>query len=99
MELVVSERVRTLLRTLRGEDRTRVEAWFDHLKHWEDDQFVRANSVSLTVNGEAIRMFRTSTDVRIFFTMNEQDHTITVLDIANKETIIGSGNIAGAHSP
>jgi hypothetical protein len=39
-------------------------------------------------------MFRTSTDLRIFFTTDKE--ILTVVDLAMKETILSSGNVSVA---
>ena len=44
-------------------------------------------------------MFVTSTNVRIFYTVNELSQTIVITHIANKETILSSGSIPGMVSP
>ena len=83
--LVTTSPVDIALRTLDSEDRRRVHAWFDHLRNWDDDSFVRDHSVPLeTVEG--VYVFRTSSDLRIFFRFDGEQ--ITVLDIATKDAIL-----------
>jgi hypothetical protein len=94
MKLIIAEPVRIALNTLSNGDRQRVQAWLDRLRNWENDQFVQSQSVSLDLGGREVRMLRTSTDLRIFYTIDQD--TITVLDVARKETILSSGNITGA---
>jgi mRNA-degrading endonuclease RelE of RelBE toxin-antitoxin system len=91
MQLNLSERVITALSTLGSDDRRRVEVWFGYLRNWDEDPFVRSHSVPLTVQGKPVLMFRTSTDVRIFYTVDEQAETITVVDLTTKDTILTSG--------
>ncbi len=93
MQVVLSERVKTALATLGRDDRDRVEAWFEYLRGWRDDPFVRSRSVTLNVEGRPVSMFRTSTDIRIFYTVDEQDDTVNVIDIATKDTILSSGPV------
>lgn len=99
MNLIFAERVQRLIRTLLEDDRQRMQAWFDHLKHWETDDFARSRSVLLHVQGEEMYMFRTSTDVRIFFTVDAARGSITIHDITERETILSFGSVAGAGKP
>jgi hypothetical protein len=94
MKVVLTERVRNVMRTLGHEDLQRVQAWLDHLANWETDEFVRNHSVTLNVDERIVYMFRTSTDLRIFFTIDKD--ILTVIDIAKKETILSSGSVAVA---
>jgi mRNA-degrading endonuclease RelE of RelBE toxin-antitoxin system len=42
-------------------------------------------------------MFRTSTEVRIFYTVDRESKTVTVVDITTEDTILSSGGVsAGA---
>jgi mRNA-degrading endonuclease RelE of RelBE toxin-antitoxin system len=94
MQVVLSERVQTVINTLSRDDRERVHTWFGYLRNWEEDTFVKARSVTLNVQGQPVYMFRTSTDVRIFYTVDQQAKTVNVIDIATKDTILSSGNIS-----
>jgi mRNA-degrading endonuclease RelE of RelBE toxin-antitoxin system len=93
----LSERVLTFLNflnTLSGDDRERLYPWFDYLRNWKEDAFVRSQSVKLNVPGQSVYLFRTSTEVRIFYTVDLQSKTIDVIDIATKDTILSSGSVA-----
>jgi mRNA-degrading endonuclease RelE of RelBE toxin-antitoxin system len=92
MQVKLSERVKTALSTLSRDDRERVHTWFGYLRNWEEDAFVRSQSVTLNVQGQSVYMFRTSTEVRIFYTVDLQSKTVHVIDIATKDTIISSGS-------
>ena len=94
MQITLSERVKTALNTLSRDDRERVNTWFDYLRNWEDDPFVRSQSITLNVKGQSVNMFRTSTDVRIFYTVDLQNKTVLVIDIATKDTILSSGSVS-----
>lgn len=94
MQVMFSERVKTTLNTLSRDDRQRVHTWFDYFRNWEEDAFVRSRSVTLNVQGQSVYMFRTSTDVRIFYTVDLQSKTVHVIDIATKDTILSSGSIS-----
>ena len=39
-------------------------------------------------------MFRTSTEVRIFYTVDLQHKTVSVIDLATKDTILSSGKVS-----
>jgi hypothetical protein len=75
---------------LKPDEVRRVQAWFDYLKRWDEDEAVRKNSLPLPGH-EGVYVLRTTTDLRIFFTVG--DDTITVLDIADKRAILTSGGI------
>ena len=76
MQIQLSERVKTALHVLTQDDRQRVQTWFAYLQNWEEDEFVRSRSVLLNVQGQAVYMFRTSTEVRIFFTVDQESKTV-----------------------
>ncbi len=94
MQLVFSERVKTILRTLSHDDRQRANTWLDYLRNWEEDAFAQSRSVTLNVQGQSVFMFRTSTEVRIFYTVDLQNKTVSVIDIATKDTILSSGSVS-----
>ena len=39
-------------------------------------------------------LLRTSTDVRIFYTVNPQTKTVTVIDLTTQDTILASGGVS-----
>ena len=88
MQVDLTEPVTIALRTLGEDERRRVSSWFDHLKNWENDEFVRSNSHRLA-SDKNVYVLRTSSDLRIFFTFI--DGNIVVLDIARKDAIERSG--------
>jgi mRNA-degrading endonuclease RelE of RelBE toxin-antitoxin system len=92
VNVVTTAPVEIALRTLGNEDRKRVIAWIDHLKNWEGDPFVRTHSYQLKPSDNTY-VLHTSTDIRIFFTL--EANTITVLDVAKRPGILTSGSIAG----
>jgi len=93
MKVNVTESVQIALRNLSDDDRRKVWAWISNLEKWETDPYVQQHSKQLNA-GENVYMLLTSTDVRIFFTL-EKD-SITVEDVAKRATIIGSGQNSGA---
>lgn len=96
MNVILTQPVEIALHTLGEDDRRNVTAWFDHLRNWENDEFVREHSQKLS-SGENVYVLKTSTDIRIFFRLEKFD--IVVLDIARKSTIVSSGHIAGHGHP
>ena len=94
MQVVFAERVKTFLNTLSRDDRQRVQTWFGYLRNWEEDTFAKSQSVTLNVQGQCVYMFRTSTDVRIFYTVDPQSKSVHVIDLATKDTIVSSGSVA-----
>ena len=94
MQVMLSERVKTALNTLSRDDRERAHIWFGYLQNWEEDAFVRSQSVTLNVQGQSVYMFRTSTEIRIFYTVDLQSKTVSVIDIATKDTILSSGSVS-----
>ncbi len=91
MNVILTEPVEISLRTLGEEGRRIVGAWFDHLKNWETDEYVRSHSHQLDSN-DNVYVLKTSTDIRIFFRLKKPD--IVVLDIARKATIMGVGRVS-----
>jgi mRNA-degrading endonuclease RelE of RelBE toxin-antitoxin system len=94
MQIDLSERVKTVLHTLGRDDRERVRIWFDYLQNWDEDAFVRSQSVMLDVQGQTVYMFRTSTEVRIFYTVDLRKKTIHVIDLTTRDTILSSGGVS-----
>jgi mRNA-degrading endonuclease RelE of RelBE toxin-antitoxin system len=92
-QVVITPPVEIALRSLDSENRRRIHAWFDHLKNWDGDQFVRSRSHKLEGLPD-VYVLRTSTDLRIFFRIDGD--TITILDVAKRSTIMTSGHIPGA---
>ena len=83
--LVTTPNVDFALRTLGTEDQLRVKAWFDHLKNWDTDSFVRTHSFPLkTVEG--VYVFRTTSEFRIFFRFDGDQ--IVILDVTTKRAIL-----------
>lgn len=98
MQVMLSERVQIFLDTLSHDDRERINTWFVYLRNWEEDAFVRSRSVTLNVQGQSMYMFRTSTEVCIFYTVDQQSKTVYVIDIATMDTILSFGTISAGVS-
>jgi mRNA-degrading endonuclease RelE of RelBE toxin-antitoxin system len=91
MKLVLTPAVEVALRTLDDDNRRRVQSWFDHLANWNVDDYVRNHSHRLESIPDAY-VLRTRTDLRIFFKVH--GGTVTILDIATKQSILSSGYVS-----
>jgi hypothetical protein len=89
MKVIVGDLAQIGLRNLGEDGRRKAWGWIDSLKRWDTDPFVREHSVML--GDDNTYMFRTTSDLRVFFSLEED--TITVLDLARKDTIVRSGRV------
>jgi mRNA-degrading endonuclease RelE of RelBE toxin-antitoxin system len=86
MNIAITNAAKIAVTGLPDEERRRVHAWFDHLRNWRTDPEVRKNSRPLLPEDEhSVYVLRTTSDVRIFFTVDEDE--ITVLDVARKDSL------------
>jgi hypothetical protein len=92
MNVLQTPPVEIALRTLGPEDQQEVLAWFDHLKNWEHDAFLR-NHAKQVNSSDNVYVLKTSGDFRIFFRLEQG--RIVILDLATKATIMGSGHVSG----
>ncbi len=69
----------------------RVQAWFDYLRRWDEDEVVRKNALPLPGH-EGVYLLLTTTDLRIFFRIDGD--TITVLDVTTQAVINASAGIS-----
>jgi mRNA-degrading endonuclease RelE of RelBE toxin-antitoxin system len=92
MRIEIAQPADIALRSLSQDDRQRVQAWLDHLRNWEGDRFIQTRSHRLP-SFENTYVLQTSTDIRIFFT--KENDTITVFDVAKRPAILTSGHISG----
>ena len=91
--IVKNPPVEVALRLLDQDNRQRVFAWFGYLENWDNDEFVRSHSFPLESMPDVL-VLQTTTDLRIFFTI--QGDTITIIDIAKKQSILASGQLSEA---
>jgi mRNA-degrading endonuclease RelE of RelBE toxin-antitoxin system len=98
MQVVLSDKVKTVLATLGGEDQVKIRAWFGYLQNWEQDAYARSESVKLSVQGQTVYMFRAGSELRLFYTVDQPGNTITVVDVATKDTILSSGTVPAGGS-
>jgi hypothetical protein len=55
------------LSSLGAEERRLVEGWFEHLRHWHTDEFVRSRSRRLTPDEELYAFETSSSDLMLAF--------------------------------
>src|SRR5437899_2208188 len=84
MNLKKTEQASIALSSLGDEDRRLVHAWFDHLRNWWNDDFIRSRSQRLPAD-EEVYILPTSTDLRIAFSIAGDD--ITILSIFRKDAL------------
>ena len=80
MKVIKPRSVDAAIRTLSIDERQKVFAWIDHLENWENDEHLR--KMSKLTTEENVYVLNTSDDIRIFFTVNAQEHSIAIVDIA-----------------
>jgi hypothetical protein len=84
LRLQLTEHARIAYTSLGSEDRRIVEAWFDHLRNWRNDEFIRSRSKRLK-SADDIYTFQTSSDLVIAFKI--VDGTVIVLSLFRKEAL------------
>ncbi len=80
MKVLKTASVNAAIRTLSEDERRKVSAWLDHLQNWANDE--RLRTMSKATAYENTYALNTSDDLRIFFTLDSEQGTITVVDIA-----------------
>jgi hypothetical protein len=90
-KVILSSAVKIAISSLDADGTRQVQAWFDRLQRWDEDEVVRKNSVLLD-SLPGVYFMRTTTDIRIFFRIDGD--TITVLDVAKKAAILAVGGIS-----
>jgi len=75
------------IRALDEDDRQRVQAWLLHLRNWGNDPHTMQRSRKMA--NSDLHVLRGSNDLRIFFSLDEANSTITVVDIA-KHSALGT---------
>jgi hypothetical protein len=91
-KIVTTPLVDIALRTLNADDVRRVQAWFDHLRHWDSDDSIRRHAHRLE-EVPGVYLLKTNSDIRIFLKI--EGDTLTILDVAKKAAIVTSGHIPG----
>ena len=84
LALEISDRASIAYSSLGQEDQRLLDAWFDHLRNWRNDEFVRSKSKRLSGDDEVF-VFQTNSDLVIAFKI--VGDTVTVLSIFRKEAL------------
>lgn len=92
MSVEVSEPAEIAYSALGVEDQRRVDAWFDHLRNWRNDEFIRSKSRRLNTDKE-IYAFQTGSDIILAFQI--AGDKVIVLSIFRKESLRGFEAVAG----
>jgi hypothetical protein len=92
----VTERAEIAYSSLGPEDRRLVGAWFDHLRNWRNDEFIRSRSRRLG-DGEDVYVFQTGTDLVIAFKISGDE--VIVLSIFRQEALRPFEPVAGQGTP
>jgi hypothetical protein len=99
-EIVLTRSVKLALLTVDESFRRCVQSWFKRLANWDRDEFVRSHSHSLDSLSDGpdslsgVHVLKTDSDLRIFFTI--QEDSVTIVDIATKQTILAVGRVPEA---
>src|SRR6266404_588998 len=96
LNLHITERAEIAYSSLGSEERRLVDAWFDHLRNWRNDEFIRSRS-KLLDSDEDIYVFQTSTDIVIAFRIVGNE--VIVLSIFHKEALRTFERAAGRSGP
>ncbi|MDY3553656.1 hypothetical protein R5W24_002761 [Gemmata sp. JC717] len=80
MKVTKTADVDAALRTLDADERQQVTSWFDQLGNWESDARLRKMTKATTYKDTYA--LNTPDDMRIFFTLNEVNREIVVIDLA-----------------
>ena len=80
MEVRFPTPVISAISTLSMAERRKVNSWVDHLRNWENDEHTR--SMAKATADRDVLVINTTDDIRIFFTLDSENHAITILDIA-----------------
>lgn len=84
LNLDVTDHARIPYSALGQEERRIVDAWFDHLRNWKNDDFIRSKSKRL-VSMENVYTFQTSTDLVIAFKIDAD--RVQIMSIFRKEAL------------
>jgi hypothetical protein len=84
LNLQYTEGAKIAYSSLGPEDRRLVDAWFDHLRNWRNDEYIRSSSRRLDAD-EDVYVFQTGTDLVLAFKI-VGDKAI-ILSIFRNETL------------
>ena len=84
LSLRMTDHAKFAYSTLGSEDRRLLDAWFDHLRNWRNDEFIRSRSERLPTD-EELYLFHTSADLVIAFKV--ADNEVIVLSILGEAAL------------
>ena len=96
LNLELTEHATIAYTALGAEDRRLVDAWFDHLRNWRHDDFIRSKSRRLKPDEETY-VLQTSSDIIIAFKI--AGTRVIVFSIFRKEALRKFETLAGQDTP
>ncbi len=87
LTLLLSEPAWVAYSSLGTEDRRLVDSWFEHLRNWKTDEFVRSRSRRLKPDEELYAFQTSSDDLVIAFRVAADVNEVTVLSIFRGEWV------------
>jgi hypothetical protein len=84
LKLDLSENAEIAYSSLNAGDRRLVDAWFEHLRNWHNDDYIRTHSQRLKTEGE-VYAFPTSIDLYIAFEIKAD--SVLILSLLHEETV------------
>jgi hypothetical protein len=84
LTLDMTEGARIAYSSLREDDQRLLDAWFDHLRHWQDSEYIRANS-RLIDPAEQTYLFPRAGDFVIAFKIS--GNAVVIVSIFRGETV------------
>jgi mRNA-degrading endonuclease RelE of RelBE toxin-antitoxin system len=87
MQVETTPSAEIVIRALTEDDRQQVDAWLQHLKNWSDNSFAKLRTKKLA-KGD-LYVLKATTDLRIYFHIDEANQSITVVDVA-KHSVLGT---------
>lgn len=96
LNLQLSEQAIIAYDLLGSEERRLVDAWFDHLRNWRSDEFIRSRSKVID-SDEDLYVFQTSDDIVIAFRILGNE--VTVVSIFRKDALRAFERVAGRSAP
>jgi hypothetical protein len=95
LNLQLTDQAQIALSTLRAEERRLVQGWFEHLRNWHHDEFIRDRSRRLNAD-EPTYVFQTA-DLLIAFEI--VGNTVTVLALFRPDALRTFTALTGRSTP
>jgi hypothetical protein len=91
LSLELTEQAEIAYSSLRPDDRRLIDAWFDHLRNWHNDEYVRSHSRPVP-SQQDVYLFPTSRDLVIAFQLAGE--AVIVLSIFREDALRKFGTLA-----